>query len=238
MKIRKNCNANFIVTGVLFLIFLGFTFLVLHVDVRAIGPENSTVGLASVNQYVHEHFGVHLLWYDITDWLGVVAILIALGFGILGLCQLVKRKSLFKVDADILLLGGFYIVMIAVYVFFEICIVNYRPIIMDEGLEASFPSSHVMLVMCIMLTAMIQFHYRIQNQVIRNMVQLLSGIIVIVTVVGRLISGVHWFSDILAGMLLSLASVSLYFSIYKVVLKSEQKSQRRSHIIGDTIEVH
>ena len=208
------CKKNFIMTGVLFLLFAVFTAIVTHVDVQQIGPEQSSVGLASLNQFVLNLFGVNLLWYNITDWLGVVAILFAIGFAALGLCQLIKRKSLLKVDHQILLLGGFYVLVVAIYVFFELVVINYRPIILHTGLEASYPSSHTMIVICIMATAMLEFHQLFQNQ--KTWLRLLDSVSVLliaVTVVGRLISGVHWFTDIVAAVILSAALVALYYSV-------------------------
>ena len=190
----------------------------MKVDVKLIGPEESSVGFATINQFVHEKIGVHMLWYHITEWLGIVAILVAGGFGILGIIQLLKRKSLFKVDKDIILLGVYYVGVIAAYVFFDIFIVNYRPIIMDKGLEAAFPSSHAMIVTCIMSAAMIQFHNRIENKFTRNIVQIISVGIILSVVVGRLISGVHWFTDIIGGALLSGVFISLYYSLYKLIV--------------------
>lgn len=208
------CKKNFIMTGVLFLLFAVFTAIVTHVDVQQIGPEQSSVGLASLNQFVLNLFGVNLLWYNITDWLGVVAILFAIGFAALGLCQLIKRKSLLKVDHQILLLGGFYVLVVAIYVFFELVVINYRPIILHTSLEASYPSSHTMIVICIMATAMLEFYRLFQNQ--KTWLRLLDSVSVLliaVTVVGRLISGVHWFTDIVAAVILSAALVALYYSV-------------------------
>ena len=58
---------------------------------------------------------MHWTLYILTDWLGLVPIGIAFGFAILGLVQLIRRKSLLKVDRDILILGSFYIVVPAAY---------------------------------------------------------------------------------------------------------------------------
>lgn len=215
---------NFMITGLLFLLFAGFTLAAKAVDVRAIGPENSSVGFAAINQFVFNLFGVNLIWYEITDWLGLAALLFAFGFALLGLFQLIKRKSLLKVDFSILALGVFYILVIALYVLFEIVIINYRPIILYAGLEASYPSSHTMIVICIMATAMLQFHRLFAlHKTWLVILDSISILLMAVTIGGRLISGVHWFTDIIAGMILSSALVMLYYSI---VTAAEQKTDK------------
>ncbi len=218
MKSKK----TFLIAVILFLLFAGFTAIVSFVDVQPIGPEQSEIGLASINQFAFERLGVHLIWYDITDWLGVVAILFAVGFSLLGLTQLIKRKSLLKVDYQILLLGVFYVIVIAAYIFFEYAIINYRPIILHTNLEASYPSSHTMIVICIMVTAMIEFQRLFANRkTLRVILDSVSALIITVTVVGRMISGVHWFTDIVAGILLSAALVMLYYSTVTFIAEKE-----------------
>ena len=144
----------------------------------------------------------------------------AFGFAVLGLVQWIKRKSILKVDRSILTLGGFYIVVMAVYILFEIVVINYRPVLINGYLEASYPSSTTMLVMCVMPTAMIQLRPRIKNDVFRRYVMLVIAAFIAFTVIGRLVSGVHWITDIIGGALLSTAIVLMYYAISNIVTKN------------------
>jgi membrane-associated phospholipid phosphatase len=137
---------------------------------------------------------------------------VALGFAVLGLMQLIKRKNLLRVDSSILVLGGFYLLLMFTYLFFEHYIVNYRPVLINNTLEASYPSSTTMLVMCVMPTAMVQFHRLIQNKTARIIVNVILGVFTAFMIIGRMISGVHWFTDIFGSVLLSSALVMVYYS--------------------------
>lgn len=212
-----NIRRNYIASAILFGAFMLLTLLVLKVDVQPIGPEESKIGLATINHMVNESLGSHMIWYKITEYTGYVSLLVAAGFGIIGLVQLVKRRSLFKVDKDILLLGGFYVLVMGTYALFEKVVINYRPIIMDEGLEPSFPSTHSLLVVAIMGTAVYQIGNRVKQTGIRNLLRILAYVIIVVTVIGRLVSGVHWFTDIIAGVLLADAYIMLYYAIARTI---------------------
>lgn len=204
---------KFIMSAGLLAMFALWTLGVRFVDVQAIGPGGSSVGFAAINQFVHNLTRVHFGLYTITDWLGLVPIAVCVGFAVLGLVQWISRKSLRQVDSSIFVLGGFYIVVIAVYVLFEIFAVNYRPVLINGYLEASYPSSTTMLVMCVMPTALMQLNHRIANKTLRNTVSIGITAFIVFMVVGRLISGVHWVSDIVGGTLLSAGLVMLYASV-------------------------
>ena len=210
----KKRNLHLLTAGLLLLgAFALWTAAVCLVDVHPIGPNGSSVGFAALNGVVHRTLGVHWPLYTLTDWLGLVPMGFVFGFAILGLVQLIRRRSLLRVDRRILLLGVFYAVVIAAYVFFETVIINYRPVILHTGLEASYPSSHTMIVICIMATAMMQFpHLLERHRGLLRLTQTVSALLIGITVIGRLISGVHWFTDIVGGILLSASLVMLYAS--------------------------
>ena len=209
----KRIRRSFIASMCSLTVFVLWTVAICFVDVRAIGPQGSTVGFAGINGFVQNLTGVHWGLYNITDWLGLVPIFVCMGFSILGLVQWIKRKSICKVDHDILVLGGFYVITIAVYLFFESVVINYRPILINGYLEASYPSSTTMLVMCVMPTAIMQLGSRIKNKVFRNIVAVTIIAFMAFMVIGRLSSGVHWFTDIVGGALLSVGLVMMYYAV-------------------------
>ncbi len=197
----------------LVVVFVLWTLLVRLVDVQVIGAQESSVGLAVLNGFVHKLIGVNISLYKVTDWLGLVPIGVAFGFAILGLIQWIQRKSFVKVDYSILVLGGFYIVVMAIYIFFEIVVINYRPILIGGYLEASYPSSTTMLTMCVMPTGIMQLRARIKNKIFRRCVVLIIAMFTAFMVIGRVISGVHWITDIIGGVFISAGLVQIYYSI-------------------------
>lgn len=201
---------SFAAAGGLFLLFALLTAAVLAVDVRPIGPEGSRIGLAALNGAVFAAIGTNAGWDLATDLLGAAALLTAVGFAGLGLWQLARRRSLARVDGDLLLLGGVYLLAALFYLLFECFTVNFRPILVEGALEAAFPSSHTLLVVCILSTAILQLRRRLARGPIRAALSALAAAGMALTAVGRLCSGMHWLTDILGGILLGLALTALY----------------------------
>ena len=209
-KKTRHARRYFFAALILLAAFGLWTAAICLVDVRAIGPQGSRVGFAAMNQAIHSFFGVHMPLYTLTDYLGLIPVFMMLGFAVLGLCQWIARGSIFKTDRDILLLGGFYILLTAAYLLFEKFSPNFRPVLINGYLEASYPSSTTLLVLCVCLSAMVQVKKSIRGKTAQNILLLSLGIFSAFMVIGRLLSGAHWFSDIVGGILLSMGLVSLY----------------------------
>lgn len=199
--------------GGLFAVAIIYTLLVKYIDVQEIGPNDSLVGFATINNFMFNLTGVNMLWYDITDWWGFVPLFIAFIYAMIGFIQMIKRRNILKVDKEILGLAVYYIIVIGLYIFFETCIINYRPTLMDGILEASYPSSHTLLSVCICGSSLIINKYLFKNRNFFKAENIISILSILVIVIGRFISGVHWFTDIVGAILISIALLKA-FNIY------------------------
>ena len=190
--------------------FVLWTFLIINVDVQNIGQQGTAIGFAEFNTWFQGLTGVHMTLYTVTDWLGLVPIAVCMGFSVIGFIQLVRRKNLFKVDSDILLLGVYYALVIAGYLIFEMIPINYRPIPIDGYMEASYPSSTTLLVLSVMPTLLFQINRRCKSKIIKWITLVSAVLFSLFMVIGRLIAGVHWATDIIGSVLLSFGLFALY----------------------------
>ena len=225
----KETKRKELLAGIILLVaFVLWTVLIRNIDVQKAGPNGTEIGFATINVWFHRLTGVHMLVYKITDWLGLVPIIICMCFGVLGLVQLIKRRSILRVDPDILLLGIYYVLVIACYLIFEMIPINYRPILINGNLEASYPSSTTLLVLSVMPTLKYQSDRRIANPMTRKSIVLFVIVFSSFMVIGRLISGVHWATDIAGSIFLSSGLFMIYryiadnFVSKKVTLKMEE----------------
>lgn len=210
-----NTKRNTIISIILIICAIVYTFLVKTVDVKQIGPDNTSVGFATVNEAVANKLPFNETLYKVTKYLGYVSLAAVGAYALVGLVQLIKRKSLFKVDREIIALGIFFVIVLALYVAFEIVIVNYRPVIIDSevGVEASFPSSHTVLAICV-CTSIIMVNKKIfENVKGIKLVNICALLVLFSTAIGRTLSGVHWISDILGGIIISAALLMTFYTV-------------------------
>jgi len=197
--------------GILCLVlFIVWTVLIQTVDVQPAGESRTEIGFAAFNRWFHELTGVHMGLYYITDWLGLVPLFICIAFGGYGFRQLVQRKSLLRVDFDILLLGIYYGIAIFGYLIFEMIPINYRPILIGGIREASYPSSTTLLVLSVLPTLVFQTERRLGKEKAKKAIRFSAILFSVFMVLGRLISGVHWFTDIVGSVLFSGGLFCLY----------------------------
>ena len=201
--------------------FVVWTALIQIVDVQPIGQNGTDIGFASFNSWFHKLTGVHMTIYTITDWLGLIPIFVCMIFGGIGFVQLVKRKSLFKVDCDIILLGIYYVIVIFCYLIFEMIPINYRPIMIEGFMEASYPSSTTLLVLSVMPTLVFHTNQRLDNMTVKKSVYISTSIFSAFMVIGRLVSGVHWFTDIVGSIIFSAGLFYIYKAVVLLCYKEE-----------------
>lgn len=217
MKMKKRIIKDLILGITLIIMFGVFTLLVMKYDIKNIGVNNTTIGFATLNSWFNKTTGTHLMFYSITDWLELLPLLVCVCFGLIGLKQLLSRKKIFLVDHDILLLGIYYIIVILLYLLFDKICINYRPILIEGKLEASYPSSTVLLVLCVMLTLTFQINRRVKNDKTKIYLATLNNIYIIFMLFGRIVSGVHWITDIIGSIILALGLFKLYISFVNML---------------------
>ena len=208
MKAKEKTSFIFGIVNII--LFVIWTRLIQIIDVQPIGAKGSEVGFATINSWFHSLTGVNMTIYTITDWSGLVPVFICVIFGFIGLIQLIKRKSLLKVDFDIRILGVYYVIVILCYLIFEMYPINYRPILINGFMEASYPSSTTLLVLSVMPTLVFQCNQRVKNITLKRFITIFTVAFSVFMVVGRLISGVHWLTDIIGSCFLSMGLFYLY----------------------------
>lgn len=218
---KKSEKKNLLIGSIFLAMFVIWTTLILTVDVQPLGQNGTSIGFATFNCWFHHFTGVNMAIYTITDWMGLVPVVICLIFAGIGLIQLIKRRSLFRVDADIMILGVYFIIVFLAYAIFEMIPINYRPILIERRMEASYPSSTTLLVLSVMPALIEQIQRRLSGIKMKRIITIVAIAFSVFMVVGRLVSGVHWFTDIVGGILLSAGLFKLYKAAVMLALKEK-----------------
>lgn len=216
---------NIIITIIVTIMSVGFTYLVKVYDVAIIGPNETAVGFSKYNNWFRNLVGTNMKLYKVAKYAGYAVLLIAAIYGIIGLIQLIKRKSLFKIDREIVSLGILYALVIIVYLFFEKYVINYRPVLIDGKLEASYPSSHTLLAFTICISSMVVCRKYFDKMV--NVAYFITMLLLTLVVLGRTLSGVHWLSDIVGGTIISLNLLMIFYTILRFDSSKDKKKRKK-----------
>lgn len=216
---KKNGKQVLFLGGIFIIAFAIWTALIQMVDVQPLGQNATNIGFATFNCWFHHFTGVNMAIYTITDWMGLVPVVICLIFAGIGLVQLIKRRSLFRVDADIMILGVYFVIVFLAYAIFEMIPINYRPILIEGIMEASYPSSTTLLVLSVMPVLIEQIQRRLSGIGVKRIITIAAIAFSVFMVTGRLISGVHWFTDIVGGVLLSAGLFTVYKAVVMLTIK-------------------
>lgn len=218
----KKSGKRTLVIGIMLIIaFAVWTILIQMVDVQQVGLNGTDIGLATFNCWFHKLTGTNMPLYIITDWLVIVPLVICMIFATIGLIQLIKRRSLLQVDYDIIILGIYYILVMLGYFVFEMIPINYRPVFINGHMEASYPSSTTLVVLSVMPTLIFQCNRRIKNAWVKIVINIVSIIFSAFMVIGRLLSGVHWITDIIGSIILSAGLFLIYKAVVLLCAKKE-----------------
>ena len=221
---KSSNKSSLIKFVVLLVLFICFTILVKVINVDSIGPNGSEVGFSNINKSFHDLLPYNEMFYNISKYLGYLSFGIIALYGLTGLIQLIKKKSLAKVDKELLILGGFYVVVLVVYFLFEKVVINYRPVLEKGALEASYPSSHTILSICVCLSSIMVASRIFKNKDFVKWFNVCTSLLMVGIVVTRLLSGVHWLTDIFGGILISLALCMLFHYLIGFVPKNKKSS--------------
>jgi undecaprenyl-diphosphatase len=215
----------FLASCLLLVLAIVYTFLVKYVDVSNIAPNGTNVGFATINTKFRDLIGLNMNWYKITKYLGLIPLAMCGCYALLGLYQLIKTKDLKKVDMRIYALGVFYVIFAVIYVLFEKVALNYRPFLIDGQAEASFPSTHTMLAICICGSSLMAVKYFIKNETILKVINILTWLIMLAIVIGRVLSGVHWLTDIIGGIIISLFMLMSLYTAMNIINGMDKKKK-------------
>ena len=197
---------------VMLVVTILFSVLTFVVDRKPIGYDGTSVGFSSINGLFAGSFGYNPVMDTLSDIAMYLSFLVVAAFAFIGVMQLIKGKSLSKVDKAIIGLGILYVIVAVLYVAFDKIPINYRPILQpgETELETSFPSTHTLVICSVLGSAIVAVKRLFRNETTVRVLKIAFCAVMIIGVCARLFSGVHWLTDILAGILFSLTLVSLY----------------------------
>ena len=209
-----------LIPAIFLVAFVVFTILVKTVDVDYLALGNYKIGFKSFNYETQSKIldmARQSPMKKLSDVLLYVSIGSCLIYVVIGIYQLIKTKSLFKVNYRLYMLALTYVSIAVIYFIFEILKINYSPDL-TNGLKASYPSSHVFIgatLICVNIyAAMEMLNMNEENKWLRTVGYIAGLVICVALIVSRTLSAKHWATDIIASVILTGFIVSLFIALY------------------------
>ena len=204
---RHNPYPGLALAALLYLLFFGFTILVMRYDVDVAGPGGSTVGFSKINLTVNEMFPGDGTCLKASEYIGYLCIGIAGANALIALVDFIRARGFAKMHKRYLMTMILYATIAGFYLLFEYLKINMRP----SGDEASYPSTHTLLAINVLYSEILLLTYSSnRSRAWADLLRMLFAALMISMVFMRLFSGVHWLSDIVGAVLLALAANTLY----------------------------
>ena len=147
-------------------------------------------------------------WDKITDIILITSLAVLGVFAVLGLYQLITRKSLKKVDRNLLAFIPPLLIMVVIYIVFEkFIVINVRP---DGSGEPSFPSTHTMVVATIFFLTMNNLKKYIHNKPLCIILDIVMLALISLTATGRVLANKHWPMDVIFGIIFAMVLDGIY----------------------------
>lgn len=167
-------------------------------------------------------------WGMITDVIVASAIAVVVVFACLGLYQWVSRKSLKKVDPQLLWMPLPLAIMAVVYFIFEkLIVLNVRP---NGSGEPSFPSTHVMITATVFFITMLIIPKYVKQKSLRIILEVIMVIMIILICIGRVLANMHWPIDVVGGVGFAFIFAEIYYLALKKTLKKEKEHSHAKHL--------
>lgn len=200
-----------------FILFLVFTILVKTVDVTYI-QDIGYLGFYNINTSINSKIqSMNTSLYDkLSDVIMIISFVSVAIFAVIGIVQLIKRKSFKQVDPILYILLGLYVLVAAMYLTFSLMKINFSPLSTKENLKDSYPSSHVFISITLFVSGVMTATKYVNMGKWMSVIGFTGAILLsILSAVTRMFSGQHYFTDIIGAILLAIFLISAYYSALK-----------------------
>ena len=209
----------YVILGLSSLFLFVLLVILLNFDKAVIAESNEAVGMSHINNIVSYKY---VKWVDkLSDvffYLTFIVVACAIG---LGIYQLVKNKSLAKVDKEIIIFGVFLVIAVGLWLSFDYVFkLNIRP---THEAKGSFPSTHVFLTTFFTLACHGYLCKKFKgNQLIKYLSLCVAIVFIVLMLITRVAAGMNYITDVTGGLFLGLSLYFLTFGISKYFVKEEQ----------------